>query len=292
MSSVVHVARMNGKVCESGPRVEKVFVTPAMASEWLVKNVKNRNIVRDHLSALEQVLARGEWVLNGDTIRFGRDGLLKDGQHRLTACVNTGIGFWTFVAYGLDDDAFDTIDTNSRPRRVADVLTIHERVNSNALAACVKLLWVFRQTGQFYDGGGGRCGFSPKICMEILERRPSIESFVARGIQSGRVFPSGSLLSALGYLFSCVDAAMADDLFTVMADGSRDVERPFNVLREAMINRRMTGVRMGTRSMAFMAIRTWNSEMSASWIKKVYYKPNEEFPVISGLNYDKLDEYV
>jgi hypothetical protein len=292
MSSVLHVNRMNGRPANSGPLVEKVFVTPEMAAGWLAKNVRNRSIVERHLLALEEVLSRGEWVLNGDTIRFGKDGLLKDGQHRLTACVNTGIGFWTFVAYGLEEDAFDTIDTNSRPRRVADVLDIHGRTKTNALAACVKLLWIFRHTGQFYDGGGGRVGFSPKVCLEILERRPSIESFVASATNSGRVFPSGSLLSALGYLFSHVDQAMAEEMFKVMAEGSRDVERPFNVLREAMINRRVTGTRMGTRSLAFMAIRAWNSEISAVWIKRVYYKPNEEFPTISGLDYGKLDEVV
>ncbi len=292
MAGFVQLASVNGVSPKSGPRVEKVFVTPEMATEWLAKNVKNRNIVKGHLSALEQVLLRGEWVLNGDTIRFGKDGFLKDGQHRLAACVNTGVGFWTFVAYGLEDDAFDTIDTNSRPRRVADVLSIHQHGKANALAACVKLLWTFRQTGQVYDGGGGHVGFSPKICLEILGRRPSIESFVALGVNSGRVFPSASLLSALGYIFSSVDSAMADDMFKVMAEGSRDVERPFNVLRESMINRRVTGTRIGNRALAFMAIRTWNSEMSTDWIKRVYYKPNEEFPAIFGLDYAKLDQII
>lgn len=79
---------------------------------------------------------------------------------------------------------------------------------------------------------------------------------------------------------------------TVMEDGSSDLERPFNIFREAVINRRLTTRSTGNRQLAFMAIRAWNSEVTSNWIKKVYYKPNEEFPQIVGLNYERLGDYV
>jgi hypothetical protein len=81
-------------------------------------------------------------------------------------------------------------------------------------------------------------------------------------------------------------------MVSVMLDGSPDVDRPFNVYREAVINRRLNTRRCGVRQMAFMSIRTWNSEASGNWIKKVYFKPNEDFPQIAGLNYDSLEDYI
>jgi hypothetical protein len=85
---------------------------------------------------------------------------------------------------------------------------------------------------------------------------------------------------------------MAAEMLEVMSDGSSTLGRPFNIYREAVISRRLSMRRMGARQIAFMAIRAWNSELSANWIKKVYYKPNEDFPQISGLNYESLADYV
>jgi hypothetical protein len=278
----------NGSHLAFGPRVEQVLVTPELAAAWLLKNKTNRRLIKAHLEALEQVLIRGEWVLNGDTIRFGKDGEIKDGQHRLNACVNTGVSFLTFVVYDLDENAFDTIDTLARPRKAGDVLSIHGKSNCNTLAACVRFLWIFKNSFQFYDGGANSPGFSPRLCLDIIERRPLIEFWVRKVGASSKIFPSPSVLSALCYLFSSVDSELSEQLLSVVSDGSGDVDRPFNLLRETMINRRMSGVRVYARAMAFMTVRAWNSEISESWVKKLYYKPNEEFPAIAGLDYDRL----
>jgi hypothetical protein len=281
----------NGAHAIASQRVERIFVTPEMASDWLAANTNNRRLVKGHVGSLEAVLQRGEWMLNGETIKFSREGRLIDGQHRLHACKNVGIGFWTYVAYGVEPKAFDTIDTNIRTRKAADILSIHGKENATHLAAAVKILWLFGQTGQVYEGGGGFNGFSPKLCLEVIERRPGIQESVARcgGV---RMFSSPSLLSALHYLFACANSEMASDFVSVMAEGSSELDRPFHILREAVINRRLSIRRIGARQLAFMAIRSWNSEISANWIKKVYYKPNEEFPQITGLNYERLGDYV
>jgi hypothetical protein len=271
--------------------VEQVFVTPAMAAEWLTKNTHNRRLIKGHVDTLVSSLERGEWMLNGETSKFARDGRLLDGQHRLSACVTAGVGFSTWVAYGVESEAFDTIDVNIRSRKTSDILGMHGKENATHLAACVKLLWVFGQRGQFYEGGAGVYGFSPKTCLEILGRRPAIQQSITKA-NNIRVFPSPSLLAALHYLFSCADSDMAAEMLEVMSDGSSTLGRPFNIYREAVISRRLSMRRMGARQIAFMAIRAWNSELSANWIKKVYYKPNEDFPQISGLNYESLADYV
>jgi hypothetical protein len=262
-----------------------------MASEWLTKNTHNRRLIKGHVETLVAAMERGEWMLNGETIKFAKDGRLLDGQHRLAACVAAGIGFSTWVAYGVESDAFDTIDVNVRSRKTSDILSLHGKENATHLAACVKLLWVFGQTGQFYEGGAGFNGFSPKTCLEIIGRRPAIQQSITKA-HSIRVFPSPSLLAALHYLFACADSDMAAEMLEVMSDGSSTLGRPFNIYREAVISRRLSMRRMGARQIAFMAIRAWNSELSANWIKKVYYKPNEDFPKISGLNYERLADYV
>lgn len=290
MSSVTSHGR-NGAASIKAARQEKVFVTPEMASEWLAYNDGNRRLIVNHVAALAAVLSRGEWTLNGATVKFSSSGRLLDGQHRLTACVQAGVGFWTYVVYGLDDSAFDTIDTTVAPRKASDILSIYGKTNAHHLAAAVKSLWVFSQTGQFYDGGGGAVGCSPRVICEVLARRPAIEHYV-KATHNNRVFSSQRVLASLCYLFACVDESLSGEFLSVVTEGSGDISRPFNILRETLINRRMCRVRVGNRPLAFMTIRAWNSELSGVWLKKLYYKPNEEFPQIKGLDYAKLHDYV
>src|SRR4051812_39659069 len=91
---------------------EVVLIAPKLASEWLRTMVANRPL--SQIKAVEYGLAmeRGDWVLNGETIKFNDKGNLIDGQHRLQACVLAGKPFQTYVVRGIADDrAFATIDT-------------------------------------------------------------------------------------------------------------------------------------------------------------------------------------
>ena len=290
MSALVTASR-NGVSCVAAQRLEKVFVTPDMAAEWLRDNTRNRRLIKNHVGTLECVLRRGDWMLNGVTIKISAKGVLLDGQHRLHACVNTGIGFLTYVAYGLDDECFDTIDVGVRPRRASDVLSVHGIENSTHTAAACKVLWLFGSTGQFYEGASGRNSFSPKVCLDMLVRRPAIKGSVTKAA-TARIFSSPSLLAALHYLFSCANSELADEFISVLVDGSPELERPFHVLRESLIHRVLNVRRVGSRPLSFMAIRMWNAEVAGTCVKRAYYKPNEDFPLIAGLNYDRLGDYV
>lgn len=165
------MASVNGAGRRTGKRVEEVFVTPEMAAEWLTRNTSNRRLIKAHVESLALVLSRREWSLNGETIKFANDGRLLDGQHRLHACVKSGVGFRTWVAYGVESSAFDTIDTNIRTRRTSDILGLHGKENATHLAAAVKVLWLFGTTGQFYEGGGWQPGFSPKSVLGYSRKK-------------------------------------------------------------------------------------------------------------------------
>ncbi|MDP2620568.1 MAG: hypothetical protein Q8P46_10395, partial [Hyphomicrobiales bacterium] len=73
-------------------------ITPELAREWLEKtNRKNRPLSELKWTAYAVDMLEGRWQYNGDAIRFGSDGVLLDGQHRLMACVEAGIPFETDV---------------------------------------------------------------------------------------------------------------------------------------------------------------------------------------------------
>lgn len=279
-----------------GIRVERMIVTPDIAAEWLKLNVDNRPLAKHQVARLVTVMQRNEFVFNGDAIRFGEDGFLKDGQHRLTACVLSGCSFETIVVWGLGGGAFNTIDVFIKPRGVGDVLGLQGQKHANAVAATVKAVYNFCKLQGFFDGGAAsnKLAFTPKICLEVLNRQPGI-SQAAIDVQcakSCRVFPSGALTSALLYLFRSVDFNLAQDFFDVLYNGSSDTQRAFNVLRETLIARRLSSTTIKKTAAASLAIRAWNAEYEGRKVKILRFVTGDEFPRIAGLNYEKLEDLI
>ena len=95
---------MNAKlVCEV------VEVTPAMAALWLRQNRVNRPVDEDLVRRYAVVMKSGGWLLNGKTVVFDEDGLMRNGQHRCMAAVQAEVGFVTVVVRGASREAFSNL---------------------------------------------------------------------------------------------------------------------------------------------------------------------------------------
>lgn len=103
-------------------RVETI--TPEIADSLLQTNdMNNRNISRNTVDYYTKSMTELKWCLNGSSIVISENGALIDGQHRLLACINSGISFDTFVHRGVKHNAMRTIDTG-KPRSDGDLITM------------------------------------------------------------------------------------------------------------------------------------------------------------------------
>lgn len=84
--------------------MQLVFVTPEMASEWLERNRVNRQMTRSNVDKYAKLLRNGRFGTTHHGIAFNLRGELVDGQHRLKAIAETGIGVWLVVAKKMDVD--------------------------------------------------------------------------------------------------------------------------------------------------------------------------------------------
>jgi hypothetical protein len=115
-------------------RSVREFVTPEKAAKYLKKNPNNRRLDVNRVKQYANEMTRGQWAETHQGIALNCDGSLKDGQHRLHAIVQSGIGQWFFVFRGLSDEAMPLIDIG-RLRSISDVMTIDGRpVSRNAVA--------------------------------------------------------------------------------------------------------------------------------------------------------------
>lgn len=79
-------------------------ITPAKAREYLKKNTNNyRKMSRSAINNYAEDIKHGRWQLNGETIVFGANGILKDGQNRLAAIVRANKAADILVVRGVED---------------------------------------------------------------------------------------------------------------------------------------------------------------------------------------------
>jgi hypothetical protein len=127
---------------KSSITTELVAVTPAVAAEWLKSNSDNRPIRRSHVAALRRAFAQPDgYVQTHQGIAFDADGVLIDGQHRLTAIaeLEKGRTFTMLVTRGLArKETMHVVDSQQAKRSLADSLRI-ERPLAEVAAALARI---------------------------------------------------------------------------------------------------------------------------------------------------------
>ncbi len=103
-------------------------ITPEMATKWLEKNTMNRRIRQSDVDKYADIMKRGQWERNGETIVISDTGDVLQGQHRLSACFLSGASFESYVVIGMSKEVFATYDQGKR-RSGADALHIHNKKN-------------------------------------------------------------------------------------------------------------------------------------------------------------------
>ena len=204
---------------QAPPETSRVIeVDPEAAKDILEeRNKGNRPPKPNKVQQFASDMAADRWGLTGDTIKFGSDGRLLDGQNRLAACVRANKPFSTHVVFGIDPKLFGRMDIG-KPRNAADVLHIAGYKYASTLAAAVR--WAHLLDSNPYN----RETLKPDFVLELLRTKYSdIEPYLQKGRTLNRQYahPAGQI-AALLYKFSKSDVAKADDFYNAWVTGKRN----------------------------------------------------------------------
>ena len=109
-------------------RTELVDITPSLARKWLVQNTANRPFRRSVADGFKDAILRGEYHITHQGVAFNEDGVLADGQHRLTAISELKQGKYPMlVTWGLPKESFKAMDIGLK-RSPADALGMERSV--------------------------------------------------------------------------------------------------------------------------------------------------------------------
>lgn len=125
----------------AGPKVNIITITPELAAALLESNTSNRPVSRQRVRMYSDVMKRGQWKLNGESIKTCTtetgDTRLLDGQHRLLACVASQVPFETLVVEELEESVFSVID-RGKARGNHDLMAIAGYKGGGHISPAVK----------------------------------------------------------------------------------------------------------------------------------------------------------
>lgn len=269
-------------------KVEKI--TPSIAEGMLAHNTHNRNIVPKSLKVIERALRLGEWELNGEAVKIAGDGTILDGQHRLTACVNTGVSFETFVIRGLPMETQESMDGGAK-RTAAQLLTLRGIPNATYQAAIARSLIIREHSSLKLATTPRTTEFSPtrtEIVRFAVENQDRIQYLVHKCSQLSKRIPLGTgATAALVEEFEKVDADDAAFFFERILDGQNLAKGdPIYALRDyyqKVVDK--VAVHRDPAYVAAITVKAWNAYRVGRTVTLLRFKPGganpEKFPEVA-----------
>ena len=255
-----------------------VTITPDLAKKWLENNTANRAFRKGILKKYEEELQAGRWQLNGEAIKFAVDGTLLDGQHRLQACVNSGVSFSSYVVRNLPKEVFETLD-NGAVRKSADLLSIEGAKNTTLLASMCSWIQTYKKavmTGSW----DASMSADRHAVIEFYREEPHISEAATVASNHRTPLIQASILGAIHHLVPYKKDS--EQWIAAIASGSnlQSCPQAIQFLREWLINDRLKRIKSNREFVSAFTVKSWNAARENRPVKLFKYC-DERFPELN-----------
>lgn len=279
------------------------MLTPKVAQFWFdTHNAHNRGYVANRSATLAVDIDAGDWMLNGECIKFGIDPetgkpVLLDGQHRLGAVaqgeVAVPVGIWT----GLAMISQETMDIGAK-RTLGDILALRKVPNAVQVAALTSRIYHWEHGN--IRNNEARARASQAQLIHKWERLPDLSNHISRGKACGaRLHAPQSLFGLCSYVFEEVERNQpggpsdesqpgvlvdVDHFFDRLADGRDLGERdPIGALRDMFLSNFKNKQKYGDTNLLALTIKGWNHYRDGNRVDHIVWrsggKSPEAFPI-------------
>jgi hypothetical protein len=276
-------------------------ITPDDAKEMLSHNRNNRHLMPASTQRLAGVMQRGEWMADStDAIGLDEDGGVVNGQHRLTAVVESGITITALVVRGVNPDVIKVIDMGL-PRNLSQFLAMSGRYeNCTELAQSLYNLWRIPTDAEKSQGTAFKPSI-PQVLEFFVDHHPHLVDSVRTGIDVAKACKGiqPGWVAAYHYVMSSVDSDAADVFFTKLELGTEengddlDPTDPVAVLRTKIIANSEAKKKESTSTVAAWLVKAWEASQNGATLttRSLKFNPKgvhgEDFPKVSGVSFDE-----
>lgn len=252
-------------------KTEQVAVTPTMAQEWLDKNSSNRPLRETTVKRLARDMIKDNWKITGDPIKFDTNGDLMDGQHRLSAILESGKTVEMSVAYDVPVEAMEALDTGVK-RTLSDLLHWKGETNTNHLAAAIRLGYRW-QHGQLFNYGNM---MSHAEALDWYAHNPNIkEHFTTAARVSKKLKVPLPVILAFMHRVMLIDPDEAQGFMEQIEYGENVLSGdPAYALRNWLFNQATArhGHRPRSEHYLAMFVKAWNFFIKGESVKIIVFK--------------------
>ena len=231
-------------------------ITPETAQRLLSLNENNRVVRPDAVARYASDMRDGRFLHTGATISIDTEGHILDGQHRLLACVESGVTMRCIIS-GLEPEAFTATDKGTR-RSLADTLKRLGYSNTARMAAATAAVM---QWDEGYRSGevisGGRRVSEQRLLTYLAEHDEELAAAAGSPtVAAAKVLPKVSDTARV--ITRRVDPEDSEVFFEALRTGVTE-EPGLILLREALRrDREGSGKSRGAFWQLGMILKTWN----------------------------------
>ena len=262
------------------------LITPEIAKKMLETNVENRSFKREPLN---RALKKGEWAVNGASIVFSNDGILRDGQNRLKAVVDTGICIISVVIRGIEPTAQQTMDSGVK-RQICDFLKMRGYKEAEKVSAigCALLRADTMGLDSYFDKPSNNKFTAPEYLRFIEENyEERIKPIVRPTVELARSFKclTTASVGVLSDKFREIDEDCFEDFYKQIR-GVRKQCQPVQMLVRKLneIDKKSKKETTTKGTIVVYLIKTWNAYMQGDELSFLRYTRGgsapESFPAI------------
>jgi len=276
----------------------RLRVTPSLAKYWMENyNTHNRLLIECRYTTIAVDILDKRWQYNADPIRFGSNGQLLDGQHRLMACIECDMAIDTLVVFGLLPSTQDVIDIN-RPRSAGDMAHLHDISNANEACAIENMLLMHERFGINKQPAGFASVEKERGKIRIKWSRPT-KTEIVRSVQirshlqeriseirpwrQGRLLPP-RIIGFCHYLFSEQDHALSVKFFEecILAENLKS-STPTHWMHTRLVENRSAKHRLLHVELIALIFKAWIAYRDKESIRFLRWSrgQGEEFPDIT-----------
>jgi hypothetical protein len=258
------------------------LVTPQIAKWLLDLNTNNRPLEERGVERFCVILRNGAWLNTGEPVIVSRDGILNDGQHRLTAIYKSGITAELDVRFGIPREAFHATGTGKK-RTAGHVLSIEGYSNTGCQAAIARLL-------VHYDKG--QMGNLTYVESGEILRTVNTDDWlceIAARIQRSKFRPTrtGTFGFVLAVAARTAPLERVFEFADLVASGlGQDESEPAHRLHVKFCDAAMKKDRMSPIDVAILTVKAWNAWVAGEAVPPPRVSESERtnagFPKVRG----------
>lgn len=260
-------------------KIEKKTITPSEAKSMLEKNTNNRNCSERTVAIYANSIKKGLWKEDTfELIKISKSGRILDGQHRLKAIIKANIPINLHIAYELNDDIFDVLDTGKK-RNPSDVFKINNVKNGNSLPSMIQLYFSLKNNHSIRSTG------LTKTNTELLstyEENSIFWDMVATKSLTwyhnfSKILPPQYVGGFYAFFYE-IDSENANKFMDDLANGTTE-NKSILVLRKRLVDDKVSLRKISSEIKFALIIKTWNFFRLNKTVSCLKFDPTKEpFP--------------